>query len=283
MIKQNLILVCLSTVFLAVIAGVVSAQNVKRTTTKTDRFDFGAGGTVSIIGAPAGSITVVGSSKNEIEITAQIEIQAGSEADLDRLSQVTTFLTDESLGRVSIISSGTHNKLGDKKAWKKFSKGLLGLPFKIDYVISLPRYTDLEISGGKGDLSVSGVEGALKITSVESNAKLDLIGGGVSATFGTGTVDITMPNRSWRGNAIDVALSSGTMSVHLPSSISAEIDATILKTGKIESAFVDFKPRTRNVPFTERSIIAKAGSGGISMKFTVGDGTLKLLRVAKPN
>ena len=83
MIKQNLILVCLSTVFLAVIAGVVSAQNVKRTTTKTDRFDFGAGGTVSIIGAPAGSITVVGSSKNEIEITAQIEIQAGSEADLD--------------------------------------------------------------------------------------------------------------------------------------------------------------------------------------------------------
>ncbi len=283
MIKRNLILVCISTVFLTVIAGVVSAQTVKRTTTKTDRFDFGAGGTVSIIGAPAGSITVVGSSKNEIEITAQIEIQAGSEADLDRLAQVTTFGTDESLGRVSIISSGTHNKLGDKKAWKKFPKGLLGLPFKIDYVISLPRYTDLEISGGKGDLSVSGVEGALKITSVESNAKLDLIGGGVSATFGTGTVVITMPNRSWRGNAIDAALSSGTMSVHLPSSVSAEIDATILKEGKIESAFLDFKPRTRTVPFTERSIIAKAGSGGISMKFTVGDGTLKLLRVAKPN
>ncbi len=275
-------LVCLSTVFLAVVTGVVSAQTVKRITTKTDRFDFGSGGTVSIIGAPTGTITVVGSQKNEIEITAKIEIQAGSEAELDRLAQVTTFGTDESLGRVTIISSGTHNKLGDKKEWKKFPKALLGLPFSIDYVVSLPRYTDLEISGGKGDLSVSGVEGALKLTSVESNSKLDLIGGGVSATFGSGTVDITMPNRSWRGNAIDVALSSGTMSVHLPASISAEIDATIVKTGKIENAFVDFKPRTRTVPFTERSILAKAGSGGISMKFTVGDGTLKLLRVEKP-
>lgn len=283
MIKRNLLLVCLSTVFISCMVLGSSAQTLKRTTTKTDRFDFGSGGTVSITGAPNGSIRVVGNAKNEIEITAQIEIQAASEADLDRLAKVTTFGTDESLGRVSIISSGTHNKLGDKKAWKKFPKSLLGLPFKIDYVISLPKFTDLEINGGKGDLSVSGIEGALKITSVESNAKLDLIGGGVSVTFGSGTVDITMPNRSWRGNAIDAALSSGTMSVHLPSSISAELDATILKSGKIENAFVDFKPRTRNAPFTDRSILAKAGSGGISMKFTVGDGTLKLLRIDKGN
>ena len=275
-------------VFLAIAIGLFfvsfsSAQTIKRTTTKTEKFDFGAGGTVSIIGAPAGAITVVGGSKNEIEITAEIEIQAGNEADLNRLAAVTTFVVDESLGRVSIISLGTHNKLGDKKSWKKFSKALLGLPFKIDYVIRVPQYCDLEINGGKGDLTISGVEGALKITSVESNAKLNLIGGGVAATFGTGTVDITMPNRSWRGNAIDAALSSGTMTVHLPSSISAEIDATILKAGKIENAFVDFKPRTRTVPFTERSILAKAGSGGTSMKFTVGDGTLKLLRIVKAN
>ena len=283
MIKRKLIFVCLSTVFLFVATLFGSAQTLKRTITKTDRFDFSSGGTVSIIGAPEGSITVVGNTKNEIEIAAQIEIQAGSVADLDRLAQVTTFGTDESLGRVSIISSGTHNKLGDKKAWKKFPKSLLGLPFKINYVVSLPRYTDLEINGGKGDLTLSGVEGALKITSVEANAKLDLIGGGVSATFGSGTVDITMPNRSWRGNAIDAALSAGTLSVHLPSGISAEIDATIIKSGKIENAFTDFKPRNRNVPFTERSIIAKAGSGGISMKFTVGDGTLKILRVEKAN
>lgn len=274
---------CVLAGFIVGTAFTVSAQTITRTSTKTDRFDFGAGGTVSIIGAPTGSITVVGGARNEFEITAEIEIQAGSEADLNRLAQVTTFVVEESLGRVSITSVGTHNKIGDKKAWKKFPKALLGLPFRIDYVVHLPQYCDLDINGGKGDINISGVEGSLKITSVESNAKLNLIGGGVVATFGSGTLDITMPNRSWRGNAIDAALSVGTMSVNLPSSISAEIDATILKSGKIENAFVDFKPRTRTAPFTDRSIVAKAGSGGVPMKFTVGDGTLKLLRIAKAN
>lgn len=257
-------------------------QLFKRTTTKTDKFDFGAGGTVAIVGAPNGSIRVVGTARNEIEITAEIELQAGSEADLAKLADVTTFVTEESLSRVSIISVGTHNKLGSKKLWKKFPKALIGLPFRIDYIVHVPRFCDLEVSGGKGDLTVSGVEGTMRINSVEANAKLNLIGGGISATFGAGTVVITMPDRSWRGNAIDIQVASGTLSVHLPANLSADLDAAILKTGRIENVFTDFKPRSRNAPFSDRSIIAKAGNGGVPMKFTVGDGSLKLLRIAKP-
>ncbi len=258
-------------------------QSAKRTITKTDRFDFGAGGTVSVIGAPNGSIKITGGAKNEIEINATIQIEAPTEADLNLLAMVTTFILQEATGKVSILSSGTHNKLGDKKAWKKFPKALFGLPFRIDYVIRVPRYCDLDINGGKGDIDISGVEGTFKVASIESNSKLNLIGGGVAATFGVGTVDVTMPDRSWRGNVIDVALASGTMTAHLPSSISAELDAVVLRSGKIENSFVDWKPRTRTMPFTEQSIIAKAGSGGVPMKFTVGEGKLKLMRIAKTN
>ncbi len=258
-------------------------QMLKRTISKTDKFDFGAGGTVVISGAPVGTIVVTGSSKNEIEISAEIQIEAATAEDLDRIASVTTFLTEESTGRVGIMTIGTHNKLGDKKLWKKFPKKLLGLPFRIDYTISVPRYCDLQIDGGKGDLTVSGVDGPIKISSVESNAKLSLVGGGLSATFGIGDVEITMPDRSWRGNAVEAQLATGTMTVHLPSNLSAELDATILKTGKIENSFTTFKPRTRTVPFTDKSVIAKAGGGGVAMKFTVGDGTLKLLPIGKPN
>ncbi|MEP6947277.1 MAG: hypothetical protein ABJA02_15265 [Acidobacteriota bacterium] len=260
-----------------------SPQMLKQTTTKTDKFDFGVGGTVAIIGAPNGSIRVVGSSRNEIEISAEIEIEAATEADLARIAQVTTFITDESTGRVTFTTSGTHNKLGSKKLWKKFPKNLIGLPFRIDYTVSVPRYCDLQIDGGKGDLSISGVEGAIRVNSIDSNAKLELIGGGLNGTFGSGTVDITMPDRSWRGSSIDVSLAKGTMAVHLPINLSAELDATILKAGKIENAFTTFKPRTRTVPFTDMSVIAKAGSGGVSMKFTVGDGTLSLRPIGKPS
>lgn len=255
----------------------------KRTTTKNEKFDFSAGGTIAIVGAPTGSIHITGSAKNEIEIVAAIEIQAETEADLAALSAVTTYLLQEGTGRIGIISSGTHNKLGDKKLWRKFPKKLFGLPFRIDYTISVPRYSDLQIDGGKGDIAVAGVEGAIVVNSVESNAKLDLIGGGLSATFGTGTVSITMPDRSWRGSAIEAQLVKGTMAVHLPANLSAELDASILKSGQIENTFSNFKPRTRTIPFNDRSILAKAGSGGVAMKFTVGDGTLKLLPIEKPN
>ena len=259
-----------------------SPQLLKRTTTKTDKFDFSSGGTVSIVGAPTGSITVEGWRNNQIEITADIELQAASEADLAKLAQVTTFVLQESLARTGIISTGTHDKKYLKTVDKKFPKNLIGLPFRIDYHIKVPHYSDLEIDGGNGDLNISGVDGMLKINYLKTNAKIDLVGGIISATFGEGSVDLTVPSRNWRGRLADVQLASGTMNVHLPPNLNAEIDAVILRTGKVENAFADYKPRDRHEQFSDRSVIAKAGNGGIPLKFTVGDGTLKLSELDKP-
>ncbi|HTK37362.1 MAG TPA: hypothetical protein VL325_02625 [Pyrinomonadaceae bacterium] len=259
-----------------------SPQLLKRTTTKTDKFDFSSGGTVAIVGAPAGSITVEGWKNSQVEISAEIEVQAESEADLAKIAQVTTFVLQESLGRTGIISTGTHDKKFLKSVDKKFPKQLIGLPFRIDYHVKVPHYTDLDIDGGTGDLNISGVEGMMKINYLKTNAKLDLVGGGISATFGTGDIEIVVPNRSWRGRLADVQLASGTMTVHLPPNLNAEIDAVILRTGKVENVFTDYKPRDRHEQFTDKSVIAKAGNGGIPLKFTVGDGTLKLSELDKP-
>jgi hypothetical protein len=58
---------------------------IKRTTYKNDKMDFGFGGTITIVGAPVGSITVEGWQKNEVEVSADIEVQAGNEADLAQI------------------------------------------------------------------------------------------------------------------------------------------------------------------------------------------------------
>lgn len=252
---------------------------IKRTITKTDSFEFGAGGTLAIAGAPNGSIRVVGNNKNEIEITAAIELQAANEAELATLAGVTSFLTDESSGRTGIISFGTYNKLGNKKLWKKFPKNLLGLPMRIDYVVKVPRYCDLEIDGGKGDLIVSGVEGSMRVNFIESNADVAVIGGVTNITIGTGKLDVALGVNGWRGRSADIKVGTGDLKVKLLSSVSAEIDATILRTGKIENSILELKPRDRKVPFTDNSIIAKKGVGGASLKFTVGDGTLTMSRL----
>lgn len=263
-------------------SGLGQAQLLKRTTYKTDKFDFGAGGSVAVVGAPVGSIRIEGTPKSEIEISAEIEVQAATEADLETLTKVTGFVLEESPARTGILSIGTHDKKSMGKAAKKFPKNLFGLPFKIDYVIKVPRYCDLQIDSGKGDLTISGVEGSIRINSVDTKATLSLVGGGVNGTFANGTVFVTMPNRSWRGNAIDLALNSGTMSISLPWNLSGDLDASILRTGQIENGLTDLKPKDRHVPFTDKLVAAKAGSGGVPMKFTVGDGTLKLVPLTKP-
>jgi hypothetical protein len=262
-------------------AGAQTSQLLKRTTTKTDRFDFAPGGTVALLGAPNGSIRVKGTTKNELEIAAEIEVQAATEADLALLTNVTGFVVDERLGRASIISIGTHNKLADKKLWKKFPQKLAGLPFRIDYTVSVPLYVNLEIDGGKGDLSISNVEGAIRVNFVDTKARIES-NGDLDVIIGGGAVNVLFGTRSWRARPASVQMATGDLTVHLPLNASAEIDASILKTGAIENKFMGLTPRNRKLPFTERAIAAKAGVGGPQLKFTVGEGRLVIMPIVKP-
>lgn len=250
-------------------------QLLKRTTYKTEKVDFGVGGTISIIGAPSGSITIEGWQKNEVEISAEIEVQAENEVDLAQLADVNSFTFDVTLGRLNIISVGSHDKNYLKRSAKQFPKKLIGMPVKIDYKIKVPVFSDLEIDGGHGDFDLSNVEGAMRINFLDTTARLKLVGGGIAATFGSGSVNVEILSRSWRGQGANIQLGKGAMDVLLALNLNAELDATILRTGKIDNAFTTWKPRDRT-KFTEKLINAKAGSGGAKFVFTVGDGDLKI-------
>jgi len=117
---QNITIVLLCIVGFAVSGFGQKDGMLTRKITRSDKFGFGAGGTVSVTGAPQGNIEIVGGLTNEIEITAQIELKASSQDELSQLEVVTGFATDETNLKTAVISVGTNNKLGDKKMWKKF-------------------------------------------------------------------------------------------------------------------------------------------------------------------
>lgn len=254
----------------------------KRTTYKTEKVDFGAGGTISVIGAPDGSIEVEGWRRNEIEITAEIEVEAPTEDGLKQMAAVSGYLLDTGFAHTRIISVGPYDKKYLKKVSKKFPKDLQSMPMRINYKLKVPAYCDLEIDGGKGDLQLARVEGSMRIKFLETNARLELVGGMVTAAFGRGNVDVSIPSPSWRGRNVDVQLVNGTMNVGLSPNVNAELDAKVLRTGQIENSLKDLKERDRT-EFTDKLILAKAGGGGVSMSFMVGDGVLKLGAVSQAN
>jgi hypothetical protein len=244
-----------------------------RTTTRHEVRRFGYGGTVTIIGAPRGSITVEGWPRSEVEMTADIELLAESEDDLNRLATVNTFVFDEDTNHLSLLSTGTHDRVFMKRVAKDFPKRLLNLPWKIDYRLHVPTSTDLEINAGSGGIKLTGVEGSVRLSASESETMLTLTGGIVSATIAAGNVRVVIPVRSWRGAGAEIRVAAGDLTIELPAGFNGDIDADILRSGKIVNSYEDLQPREKP-GLTDQIVRARAGTGGAAFKFTLGVGTL---------
>ena len=255
-------------------------QLLTRSATRRETRRFSYGGTVTLIGAPRGAVTVEGWARNEVELVADIELKAPTEADLDHLVAVNSFVFDEDMNHLSVLTTGTHDRAFMKRAAKNFPKRLLNLPWKIDYRLRVPINTDLEINAGHGPVKLSGVEGAIRVSATESETALTLTGGTVSATVTAGVITLKIPVRSWRGGGADIRIASGTINVELPPGFSGDIDAEVLRTGKIVNTYEGLAVREKP-GITERTVRARAGAGGAYLRFTVGDGTVNIKRAAQ--
>jgi hypothetical protein len=259
---------------------VPDVQLLTRTSTRRESHRFNYGGTVTLIAAPRGSVTVEGWSRNEVELTANIELKGPTEADLDQLAAVNNFVLDEDMNHLSILTTGTHDRVYMKRTAKNFPKKLLNMPWKIDYRLRVPINTDLEVNAGHGEVKLSGVEGALRISATESDTALTLTGGTISTTVTAGSITLSIPARSWRGSGADIRIASGTINVDLQPGFSGDIDAEILRTGKIVSTYEGLASREKP-GITERTVRARAGAGGAFFRFTVGDGMVNIRKAAQ--
>jgi hypothetical protein len=265
-------------VAICVLGLVCNAQLLKRTTTKTDTIPLGAGSTVTILGAPIGNIKVDLIPGNDVKISAEIEVQAPNEADLAAAAVLTTFVEQESLGKVAIVSVGRDTRRKFSDAEKKLIKRLAGMSYRIDYTIGVPRYTNVEINAGEGDVSLVGNEGDHRINAVNSKVNVSIDGGSLAATVAKGELHINVPPFGRRGVNVDASVASGELSIAIPDNLSADIDASVLRTGKIVNEIPSLKPRDRKVPFSDKLVQGRAGVGGPTIKLTVGDGSLLLAR-----
>ncbi|HKO60012.1 MAG TPA: hypothetical protein VJV03_02535 [Pyrinomonadaceae bacterium] len=246
-----------------------------RTTVKHELRRFPYGGTVTVIGAPAGSISIEGWPRNEVSVSADIELRGHSEQDLAQLAAVNGFILDDEPNHIRILTTGTHDKAYMKAVAKKFPKTLLGLPWRVAYKIRVPMSTDLDISAGRGPITVSGVEGDIRLSATESETKLNLSGGVVAATVAKGSVSLSVSEKSWRRGGADLRVAFGEINVDLPVGFNADIDAEILRTGKIVDGYGALESREKP-GLTPQKMKARTGSGGAFFQFTVGDGMVNI-------
>jgi hypothetical protein len=246
-----------------------------RSSTRHEVRRFGYGGTLTIYGAPAGSITVEAWPRSEVEVTAEIELKGGTEEELAALAAVNNFTLDEDGAHLTLFTTGTHDRKFMKRAAKDFPKKLLTLPWKIDYRIRVPVQLDLEIYAGRGALEVKGTDGALSLNGGESQASLTLGGGDVVSTIASGSLRLRIPTRSWRGRGASIRLGRGDLTLELPAGFNGDVDATVLRTGRVENDHPALAPR-HGVASTARQLRARAGAGGATLALEIGDGLIRI-------
>lgn len=259
------------------ISTAVAPPALVRTATRLETRRLGYGGTLTLIGAPEGSITIEGWSRNEVEVRAEIQLRADTEADLDRLAAVNGFLLDEDLNHLRVLSTGTHDRAFMKAHAKNFPKKLLGLPWKIDYRIRVPMSVDLDINAGRGPINLKSVEGNVRVSSPQSETSLEFAGGTVSTTVAAGRVTLKVLGRSWRGVGADIKVAAGDIVLELPAGFNGDIDADILRAGEIDIAYEGLEAREKP-GITKQRVKGRMGSGGGFLSLTVGDGRIFIKR-----
>ena len=238
---------------------------------------FGHGGTVTIVGAPDGSISIEGWAQNEVSISADIQLRADTEQELEQLAVVNGFVLDDDANHIRILTVGTHDKAFMRANAKKFPKTLLGLPWKIDYKIRVPMTTDLDINAGRGPITLSNVEGDIRLSAAEGEIKLNLAGGVVAATVAKGSVNLNVSEKSWRRGGADLRVAFGEINVELPAGFNGDIDAEILRSGQIVDGYGGLESREKP-GITAQKMKARSGSGGAFFQFTVGDGQINIMK-----
>jgi hypothetical protein len=249
-----------------------------RTIVRHEARRFAYGGTVTLVGAPDGLITIEGWTRNEVDITAEIQLKADTEADLDLLAPVNGFLVDDDSNHIRVLSAGTHDK-AYMRNYKKFPKALLGLPWRIDYRIRVPVSTDLEISAGRGPINLAGTDGIIRLSAAESETNLKLSGGSLDATIAIGKVTLSVASRSWRRGRADIRVGVGEINLELPAGFNGDLDADILRIGQIDDTYGELE--TREKPgLTPLIIRGRSGTGGALLKLTVADGKINIRKLA---
>ena len=131
------------------------APLLKRTTTRRESKRLGFGGSLTIYGAPAGSVTVEGWSKGEVEITADVEQSADTEENLERLAALNGFVLDEDVNHIRLTTVGVHDRNFLKRAAPDLPKALASMPWKIDYHVRVPSVSTIQRLLTRSSLTLS--------------------------------------------------------------------------------------------------------------------------------
>jgi len=205
-------------------------------------------GTLVIDGRTNGGISVYGSSRRDILVTAKIQANARSEARAEEIAGAITIRTAG--GKIFAEGPDTRNR-----EW-----------WSVSFEVELPAQMDLELVAQNGGISVSGVTGMLRMETLNGGIHLDGVGGDVVAETTNGGLHISLDGDRWEGKGLDATTTNGGVHATIPRNYSAH-----LVTGTVNGGVdIDFPVTVQGK--IGRRITTDLGRGGATVRMITTNG-----------
>ena len=147
-----------------------------------------------------------------------------------------------------------------------------GEGWNVDFVGSVPRRYDLELSTENGPLSVRDVSGRIDVESQNGPLDLARVGGTLRARAANGPVTLELADERVAEQGVDVRTSNGPLTILVPRSIDGRLQAGT-ENGPI-STDLDVEIRRHSRHSVSGEIDAQLGSGGGTIRAHTSNGPL---------
>jgi len=211
------------------------------------------GGVLRVDAAPNGGITVVGSNRSDIQLTARIQATARRAAD-----------AREILDEVTVHTNGTIRSSGPRTGRNEW--------WSVSFVLEVPRTMDLDLESVNGGISVEGVSGDMALQTTNGGLSLAAVGGHVRGRTDNGGVNVVLEGDRWRGEGLDLETTNGGVRLRVPDRYNAQFEAGTVNGG------IDF-----DFPVTVRGRISRRvtttlGDGGPPIRVVTTNGGVSVTR-----
>jgi len=217
-----------------------------------------AGGPLRVEPGMNGGVEIIGWNKDSIAVTARIQVNARSMSDADAIAHD---IKIEASGG-TIRATGGSGPFGRRQNWS------------VNFIVMVPRHTDLTLSTENGPLSVQDVAGQMDLATQNGPLSLSGVGGDVHASAQNGPLMIELLGSRWDGAGLNAETQNGPADLRIPDNYNAKIEFGTVN-GPMDVGF----PMTVTINGRVKDRISTTlGSGGPPVRVVTTNGPMTVRR-----
>jgi DUF4097 and DUF4098 domain-containing protein YvlB len=200
-----------------------------------------------------GAVSIKGAMRSDVLVRARVEARANTEASAAIIAS-----------QVSIDGSGGQVRASGPQTAENSS-------WDVSYEIFVPQATDLTMKTNNGAITISDVRGNIHFQVNNGAVHLKRVAGDVGGTTSNGAIQADLAGGGWEGRQLEIGTHNGAVTVTLPASYSAHVQAET-GNGRIQSDF----PVTISGDLHPQKLDFNIGAGGPLLHITTGNGAIRL-------